>query len=321
MASELPSLTGKVCIVTGASRGIGKGIALMLAKAGATVYITGRTLDTSEGTPGSLKQTAEEIGQETAGQCIPVKCDHGNDDEVQQLFDKVSKEQNGRLDVLVNNAFKGVNDIFDAFGKPFYEQPASMWDEINSVGLRSNYIAAWHAAKMMVPAQQGLIVNVSSAGGLRYLFNVAYGVGKAANDRMAADMAVELRKKNVACVSLWPGAVMTERVSEMLKDSDPQDEQASKAAILFKDAEDPTFSGKAVAWLAADSDIMKKSGRILIVAELAREYGFKDVGGSQPKSFRQVKKLLSMKYPSVAWMVPEFVYVPCWLLAAGTHKF
>jgi len=289
------------------------------------VYITGRTLDTSEGKPGSLRQTSEEIGQESAGQCIPVKCDHGNDEEVKELFDKVSREQNGRLDVLVNNAFGGVDAfggakaIFDNAGQPFYEQPASMWDEINNVGLRSNYIAAWYAAKMMVQAKQGFIVNVSSAGGLRYLFNVAYGVGKAANDRMAADMAVELRKENVACVSLWPGPVMTENISEAI--SDPKDEKASKAARLFKDAEDPTFSGKAVAWLAADSNIMKKSGRILIVAELAREYGFKDVGGAQPMSFRQVKKLLQVTYPSMAWLMPEFVYVPSWLLAAGTHKF
>ncbi|CAH3167904.1 unnamed protein product [Porites lobata] len=194
-----------------------------------------------------------------------------------------------------------------------------MWDQMNNVGLRSNYIAAWHAAKVMVPAKQGLIVNVSSPGGLRYLFNVAYGVGKAANDRMAADMAVELKKQNVACVSLWPGAVMTEHVNDFL--SQPQDEISSKAAAILKDAEDPTFSGKAVAWLAADADIMKKSGRILLTAELGREYGFKDVGGVEPLSFRQVKKLVSFEYPSVSWMIPEFVYVPRWLMAASSHKF
>lgn len=319
MTSELPSLSGKVCIVTGASRGIGKGIALILAKAGATVYITGTTLEATEGKTGSLRQTAEEIGQESAGQCIPVKCDHGNDEEVQKLFDQVNKEQNGRLDILVNNAYSGVKPIFDNAGKPFYEQPASMWDQLNNVGLRSNYIAAWHAAKMMVPAKQGLIVNVSSFGGLRYLFNVSYGVGKAANDRMAADMAVELKKQNVACVSLWPGAVMTEHVNDFL--SQPQDEISSKAAAVFKDAEDPTFSGKAVAWLAADPNIMKKSGRILLTAELGREYGFKDVGGVQPLSYRQVKKLVSYQYPSVSWMIPEFVYVPGWLMAVSSHKF
>lgn len=320
MASELPSLTGKVCIVTGASRGIGKGIALMLAKAGATVYITGRTLDAAQGQQGSLRQTAEEIDQEGSGRCIPVKCDHGNDKEVKQLFEKVGQEQNGRLDVLVNNAYKGVKAIFENAGKPFYEQPVKMWDEVNDVGLRSSYVAAWHAAKMMVPAKQGLIVNVSSFGGLRYLFNVAYGVGKAATDRMAADMAVELRKQNVACVSLWPGAVKTELVTDMILDKADQGGQESKAAKLFQDAEDVTFAGKAVAWLAADANVMKKSGRILIVAELAREYGFKDVGGVQHLSFRQVKYYLERFYPSVAWMMPEFVYVPAWLVGALNHK-
>jgi len=320
-ASELPSLTGKVCIVTGASRGIGKGIALILAKAGATVYITGRTLDSSQERLGSLRQTAEEIDQESSGQCIPVKCDHGNDEEVKQLFDKVSREQNGRLDVLVNNAFKGVKAIFENDGKPFYEQPANIWDEMNNVGLRSHYVASWHAAKMMVPAKQGLIVNISSPAGLKYGFNVALGIGKAANDRMAADMAVELRKQNVACISLWPGIVKTDTLTDMLLHANLDEEKANKAARIFQDAEDATFTGKAVAWLAADSNIMKKSGRIQIVAELAREHSFKDVGGAQPMSIRQVKKLLQFTYPSVAWLMPEFVYVPCWLLAAGTHKF
>ncbi|XP_073232583.1 dehydrogenase/reductase SDR family member 1-like [Porites lutea] len=320
MTAELPLLSRKVCLVTGASRGIGKGIAVILAKAGATVYITGRTLDVTQGKIGSLQQTAEEVGQDScSGQCIPVQCDHGNDDEVQKLFDKVSKEQNGRLDILVNNACTGWKAISENAEKPFYEQPLNVWEEVNNVGLRSNYIAAWHAARMMVPAKQGLIINVSSIGGLTYLFNVAYGIGKAANDRMAADMAVELRKENVASVSLWPGAVMTENVKDFL--SNPQDEKSRKAAALFKDAEDPTFSGKAVAWLAADPSMMNKSGRILVTAELAREYGFKDFGGAQPLSFRQVKKLLSLRYPSVSWMIPEFVYVPRWLLAVASHKF
>ncbi|CAH3172325.1 unnamed protein product [Porites lobata] len=259
---------------------------------------------------------APAVGHDScSGQCIPVQCDHGNDDEVQKLFDKVSKEQNGRLDILVNNACTGWKAISENAEKPFYEQPLNVWDEVNNVGLRSNYIAAWHAARMMVPAKQGLIINVSSIGGLTYLFNVAYGIGKAANDRMAADMAVELRKENVASVSLWPGAVMTENEKDFL--SNPQDERSRKAAALFKDAEDPTFSGKAVAWLAADPNIMNKSGRILVTAELETL----EVSLSQPLSFRQVKKLLSLPYPSVSWMIPEFVYVPRWLLAVGSNKF
>lgn len=321
-SKQLPYLNEKVCIVTGASRGIGKGIALILAKAGAIVYITGRTLDTAEGKTGSLHQTAEEIEQDCVGKCIPVKCDHANDEEVKQLFDKVSKEQNGRLDILVNNAYSGVQAIVSQSGKPFYEQPLGIWDEINNVGLRSNYIAACLAAKMMVPAKQGLIVNVSSAGGLRYLFNVAYGTGKAANDRMSTDMAHELKKNNVACMSLWPGTVMTENIQEIINSEQRiETAQTKRFARIFTDAEHPTYSGKAVAFLAADSNIMKKSGRILIVAELAREYGFKDVAGNQPLSIRQVKKIAQVEYPSISWLVPECLYFPGWLMAAGTHKF
>ncbi|CAH3192043.1 unnamed protein product, partial [Porites evermanni] len=215
MTSELPSLSGKVCIVTGASRGIGKGIALILAKAGATVYITGQFGYQKIVLWFTILGTFL-FKESCGGQCIPVQCDHGNDEEVQKLFDKVSKEQNGRLDILVNNAYNGVKAIIENSGEPFYEQPLHTWDDMNDVGLRSHYIAAWHAAKMMVPAKQGLIVNVSSPGGLRYVLNVPYGVGKAACDRMAADMAVELREQNVACISLWPGAVFTEQIKDLI---------------------------------------------------------------------------------------------------------
>ncbi|KAK3742749.1 hypothetical protein QZH41_018957 [Actinostola sp. cb2023] len=269
MASELPSLAGRVCLVTGASRGIGKGIALVLGKAGATVYITGRTLESTEGKAGSLRE--------------------------------VAKEQ-----------------LLDTAGTPFYEQPLSMWDEINNVGLRSNFVAAYYAAQLMVPNKQGLIVNISSAGGLRYLFNIPYGVGKAANDRMMADMAVELKKTNIAAISLWPGPVQTETVSSVIQEDKPRGQQLAK---VFKDSEDATFTGKAIAWLAADPHIMKKSGSVLIVAELAREYGFTDVGGNLPLSFRQVKWILRNTYPSLEWMAPEFLYMPCWVIGARMHKF
>ncbi|KAM7438700.1 Dehydrogenase reductase SDR member [Porites harrisoni] len=137
---------------------------------------------------------------------------------------------------------------------------------------------------MMVPAKQGLIVNVSSPGGLRYVLNVPYGVGKAACDRMAADMAVELREQNVACVSLWPGAVFTEQIKDLI--FKPENEKSVITPDFFVRAEDATFSGKAVAWLAADPNIMNKTGRILVTAELGQEYGFKDVGGVQPASYR-----------------------------------
>ncbi|XP_032230130.1 dehydrogenase/reductase SDR family member 1 [Nematostella vectensis] len=312
---DLPSLSGKVCLVTGASRGIGKGIALMLGKAGATVYVTGRTLQSATGKPGSLMETAQEV-EYAGGKCIPVQCDHGKDEDVKQLFARIKREQGGRLDVLVNNAYKGVQTIFETYGKPFYEQPISLWDDINDVGLRSSYVASWFGAQMMVQAKQGLIVNISSPGGLVYFLNVPYGVGKAATDRMMADMSIELRKNNVAAISLWPGPVSTEAIKDMLKS-----EKSSQMQRVFADSEDVTFTGKAVAWLAADPDIMKKSGSVQIVAELAREYGFTDVGGVMPLSLRQVKKLVQRAFPSLAWLVPEFLYIPAWLISANTHKF
>ncbi|XP_036210415.1 dehydrogenase/reductase SDR family member 1 isoform X2 [Myotis myotis] len=166
------AMKGQVCVVTGASRGIGRGIALQLCQAGATVYITGRHLDT-------LRAAAEEA-QSRGGKCVPVVCDSGQESEVRNLFEKVDREQNGRLDVLVNNAYAGVQTIIDNRKKAFWESPASMWDDVNNVGLRGHYLCSVYGARLMVPAGRGLIVVISSIGGLQYLFNVPYGVGKAA---------------------------------------------------------------------------------------------------------------------------------------------
>ncbi|XP_021379336.1 dehydrogenase/reductase SDR family member 1-like [Mizuhopecten yessoensis] len=217
MASSGRKLAGKVCIVTGATRGIGKGIALQLGEAGATVYITGRTLVAAKDSKvgGSLTDTAREI-EERGGKCIPVQCDHTKDEEIQQLFDKVKREQEGQLDILVNNAFNAAKAIFDQMKVPFWEQPMDMWDTVNNVGLRNHYLCTVYAAKMMVPRNRGLIVTISSIGGLTYLMNVPCGVGKEACDRMVADCAIELKKHNIAMVSLWPGTVRTEQSSVIL---------------------------------------------------------------------------------------------------------
>merc|ERR1712038_1349687 len=237
-----PSLQGKVCLVTGAARGIGRGIALQLGQAGATVYITGRTKK-------NLDDCAEEI-KARGGIPVTVQMDHGVDSEVEQLFDQIKKEQNGKLDLLVNNAYAGVSTIFNNSGKKFWDmEPVSTWDTINGVGLRGHYICTTLASRMMVPRQQGLIVNVSSSGGLKYLFNVAYGVGKAACDRMAADCAFELRKSGVSMVSLWPGPVKTEFITEKMN----SDNEMSK---IFEKGETIEFAGKAVVQLAADKNIM-----------------------------------------------------------------
>lgn len=259
-------LTGKVAVVTGASRGIGKGIALGLGEAGATVYITGRTV--KEGTaplPGTIFATAEEVNR-LGGHGIPVKVDHGVDDEVVALFERVGQEQGG-LDILVNNVFK-VPDI-PVWSGDFWTHPISVWDDMVGIGLRSHYVASHEAIPLMLGRKGGLVVNVSSRGGAGYTFSVAYGVGKAGVDRLAADMAVDLKDHGIACVSIWPSAVKTEFILEQVA--------LGKAKIDPARAQSPQLSGRAIVALALDPDLMKKSGEVLKVADLKVEYGFQDL--------------------------------------------
>jgi NAD(P)-dependent dehydrogenase (short-subunit alcohol dehydrogenase family) len=185
-----------------------------LAEAGATVYITGRTLSALADQPGSLDTTAAAIA-ESGGIAVPVQVDHGDDEQVKALFDRIETEQAGRLDLLVNNAYSGVAALKAAYGNPFWESdPSTFWDACNQVGLRSHYLASVYAARLMVPRRQGLICTLSSWGGLSYIFGVPYGVGKAACDRMAADMAVELKPHGVTSLSIWPGIVGTELMTQ-----------------------------------------------------------------------------------------------------------
>merc|ERR1711953_1103821 len=297
-----PSLQGKVCLVTGAARGIGRGIALQLGQAGATVYITGRTKK-------NLDDCAEEI-KARGGIPVTVQMDHGVDSDVEKLFDQIKKEQNGKLDLLVNNAYAGVSTIFNNTGKKFWEtEPVNTWDTINGVGLRGHYICTTLASRMMVPRKQGLIVNVSSSGGLKYLFNVAYGVGKAACDRMAADCGFELKKSGVSMVSLWPGPVKTEFITEHMTSN--TDQQMAK---VFEKGETIEYAGKAVVHLAAD--------KIIMTTDIGREFGFVDVTGESPIEFRQVKVLVAYGgYPGLAAFIPEFIRVPLWLMHFGAYKF
>ena len=147
--------------------------------------------------------------------------DHSKDEQVEALFNKIKKENNGRLDILVNNAFAGVDVIFNPGNKrsKFYNlDPAEQWDALNGVGLRNHFMCTVYASRLMVERTEGLIVNISSAGGIRYLFNAAYGIGKAACDRMAADCAIEFRESNITMVSLWPGPVKTEFIQEYVID-------------------------------------------------------------------------------------------------------
>ncbi|KAH3696158.1 dehydrogenase/reductase SDR family member 1-like [Dreissena polymorpha] len=326
------SLEGKVCIVTGATRGIGKGIALQLGAHGATVYITGRTLKTLEGAefPGSLEETAEEVVAR-GGECIPVRCDHKNDDEVKALFAQVSKEQNGRLDLLVNNAYSAFHAVVNNIAVPFWELGDDVYDEINQVGLRNHYFCSVMAARLMVPRKSGLIVNISGHGGMVHTFNVPYGIGKEGCDRMAADCALELKTHNVAFVSLWPCVVLTEGsqmvvndpkiVSKMIKMAGVSEEKLKSS---YKYGESIEYVGRCVVHLANDPNIMSKSGKIHITGDLGDYYGFLDDAGHKPINIRRINCLVKHFTPSwVSWLsylIPDFVKIPSWLMSFAGHK-
>ena len=268
-----PDLRGTVAIVTGASRGVGKGVALGLGEAGATVYVTGRTVEPGA-LPGTIGETAAQVTA-LGGRGVAVRCDHALDAEVEALFARVDADE-GRLDVLVNNAF-AIPD--GPLAGRFWELPISHWDVMHTVGLRSHYVAAVHAARRMVAAGRGLIANISSFGAKVQAVNVAYGVGKAGVDRMTRDMGRELAPHGVTVVSLWPGIVRTER---LLLEPD-------RLGYDPAGGESPQLTGRAVAALAADSAVGIKTGTALVVAELAAEYGFTDLDGSVPRSLRRDK--------------------------------
>jgi len=293
-------LTGSIALVTGATRGLGKGIAIGLGEAGATVYLTGRTLTATENSLGSLEETADAVEQ-AGGVAIPVQVDHSDDDQMEVLFDRIQTEQDGRLDVLVNNAYAGVPALRAAYGKPFWESEPTFWDACNQVGLRSHYVASVYAARLMVPRQRGLICTLSSWGGLSYIFGVPYGVGKAACDRMAADMAVELKPHNITSLSIWPGIVgtelMTQFAAEMgLGNRSTGETEAIQAQYNW---ETPLLTGRAIAALAADPGVLRRTGQVQIVAELARAYGLVDADGQRPASLRSLRFVLPYAVPGL----------------------
>lgn len=273
------SLSGKVALVTGASRGIGRGIALALADEGATVYVTGRTVTPgSYPLPGTVGETAAEVTQR-GGHGIAVQVDHANDSQVAALFGQIEREQ-GRLDVLVNNAFSLPEDL--TAPQPFWEKPLSNWEMVD-VGVRSNFVAAWHAAKLMVPRKSGLIVATSGYVGVTYTYGVVFGTCKSAVDRMARDMAVELKPHNVASISMWLGLTFTERAERNLKRNPEMKTQTVTNPTIGSSVE---FPGRVIVALNKDPQIMRRSGGTYIAAELAQEYGVTDIDGKVPPSLR-----------------------------------
>jgi NAD(P)-dependent dehydrogenase (short-subunit alcohol dehydrogenase family) len=292
--TDAKPLRGVVALVTGASRGIGKGVALELGSLGASVYVTGRTL-APDANPlgGTLGQTVAEIGA-LGGEGIAVRCDHADDAQVRAVFERIRRER-GRLDILVNNACSA-QDMGRHIGLLAWEQPLEAWDEVHRVGLRSAYVASVFAAPMMVAQRSGLIANISSMGAVSYLHSVAYGTAKAGLDKLAADLAYELAPHGVTALSLWPGLVRTELILSQCRDNgrgglemvlpvhagEPGPEQAIDLAI----SESPRFTGRAVAALHLDEKRQAKTGRAFACAELALEYGFTDEDGKQPPVIR-----------------------------------
>lgn len=315
----MKTLAGKIALVTGATRGIGKGIAVGLGEAGATVYITGRTLFPSGEETGTLTDTQTAV-QEAGGVCIPVQVDHGDDEQVRQLFQRIDREQNGRLDVLVNNVFAGVSSIAQASGIPFWENDPSLWDAVNNVGLRSHYVASLFAARLMTQRQQGLICTISSWGGMSPIFGVAYGVGKTACDRLAAEMAQELKSKNVTSISLWPGIVGTEAISRFADEMSEQESDPQNSVMRDRyNWETPLFTGRVIAALAAQTNLQPLTGKVQIVAEVAQQYNLLDRDGNRPASLRSLRFILPAAIPALrqaSWLIPN-LKVPWWLLLLG----
>jgi dehydrogenase/reductase SDR family protein 1 len=203
------ALDGKIAVVTGSSRGIGRGTAVALGEQGATVYITGRSTGDGELT---IDRTAANWSTKPAATASPVQTDHGDDEQIAALFERV-RADHGKLDILVNNVYK-IPDP-PAWGGGFWDHPISIWDDQVGIGLRAHYVASWHAAPLLFAAGPGgFICNISSPGGESYHFSSSYGAGKAGLDRLGADMAIELEPKGVAVVTLYPGTVSTEFIVE-----------------------------------------------------------------------------------------------------------
>jgi len=266
----------RVVVVTGASRGAGKGIAVALGATGATVYVTGRTRREGDAPlPGTVQATAEAVTA-AGGRGIAVYCDHADDAQVAQLFEQVRREQ-GRLDILVNNVTV-LHDALTATG-PFWSKPLALADLLD-VGLRSHYTASWFAAPLLLANGEGLVVNTSSFGGRIYMHGPAYGAGKAGIDKMAHDMALDFRPHRVAVIALWMGLLATERTRRVFA-AEPE-----KYAGMAATAESPEFSGRVIDALARDPQLMDRSGQVWIGAELALAYGVTDIDGRQPLSPR-----------------------------------
>lgn len=275
-----------VAIVTGASRGAGRGIAIALGAHGCTVYVTGRSQKTGDASlPGTIYETADAVTA-AGGKGVAVRVDHGKDEETRALIERVVREE-GRIDILVNNAAA----IYDELNAPgnFWEKPLKLAD-LMDVGLRSGYVASYYAAPTFVAQGKGLILFTSSSGAVHYVLGPAYGAHKAGMDKFAFDMALDFKDHNVAVLSLWMGAVLTDRLKTIIAGD------RAKFGYLENITETPEFTGHVVWALFNDPKLMELSGQTVIGAEMAVKYGVKDEGGRQPPSYRDLHKVWPFRY-------------------------
>jgi len=272
------SLAGKVAVVTGASRGIGAGVATLLGERGATVYVTGRTTSsTPNATSGTIYEVADRITA-AGGVGIAVRCDHADDAQIKALFEQVKTEQ-GHLHILINSATTlGADPLAPP---PFWKKSLAIADQF-TVGLRSAFVASYYAAPLLIAADKALLVSISYYGAVSYHLDPAYGATKAGLDKLAFDMAQDFAPYGVAVISVWPGPTATERAKSLISKLPGGDK-------IIENSETPKFAGLAIASLYADPQLMLKSGSVVIAAEAALEYGFTDVNGKRPPSLREQK--------------------------------